>query len=117
MSRAASLSIGTSLALPSPAVAPVAYVATVALAAIGMAALSAYRMELVAPVAWSAMAGVAVTGQGVGESLVLLAGGLTITAFGFAPYYLATAAAVLAGAFVVLLRVRSSPVAEADPSA
>ena len=95
------------LALPSPSVATVAYVATVALAAIGMAALSAYRMELVAPVAWSAMAGVAITGQGVGESLVLLAGGLTITAFGFAPYYLATAAAVLAGA-LVLLGVRSS---------
>ncbi len=97
------------LALPSPSIATLAYVATVALAAIGMAALSAYRMELVAPVAWSAMAGVAVTGQGLGESIVLLVGGLTITAYGFAPYYLATAAAVLAGALVVLLWVRSDP--------
>ena len=95
------------LAWPSPSVAMGAYVATVALAAIGMAALSAYRMELVAPIAWSAMAGVAVTGQGAGESLVLLAGGLTIATLGFAPYYLATAAAVLVGAIVVLLpRVR-----------
>ncbi len=97
------------LALPSPAIVAGAYMATVALAAIGMAALSAYRMELVAPVAWSAMAGVAVTGQGVGESLVLLGGGLTLTTCGFAPYYLAPAAAVLAGAVVVLLRVRSDP--------
>ena len=94
------------LAWPAAPTAYVAYVATVAVAAIGMAALSAYRMELVPAAAWSTMAGVAVTGQGLGESLVLLAGGLTISVVGFAPYFLATAAAVLAGALVVLLFVR-----------
>jgi hypothetical protein len=94
------------LAVPTPSAAFVAYVATGALAAVGMAALSAYRMELVAPAAWAAMAGVAVTGQGVGESLVLLAGGVTIDALGFTPYFLGVAALVLAGALFVALRLR-----------
>jgi hypothetical protein len=94
------------IAVPLPLAAFVGYVATVALAALGMAALSAYRMALVAPAAWSAMAGVAVTGQGVGESFVLLAGGVSIDAFGFTPYYLGVAALVLAGGIFVALRLR-----------
>jgi MFS family permease len=97
------------LAVPTPSAAFVGYVATGALAAVGMAALSAYRMELVAPAAWAAMAGVAVTGQGVGESLVLLAGGVTIEALGFTPYFLGVAALVLAGALFVALRLRPAP--------
>lgn len=96
------------MAWPAAPTAAVGYVATVAFAAVGMAALSAYRMELVAPTAWSAMAGVAVTGQGLGESIVLLAGGFTITALGFGPFYLATAIAVLVGAVAVAVGARAS---------
>jgi hypothetical protein len=68
-----------------------------------MSAISVYRMNVVTSMWWPLMSGAAVTGQGLGESIVQLAGGFIIASAGYARYYLVVAALVALGGALFLV--------------
>ncbi|UCH25761.1 MAG: MFS transporter [Trueperaceae bacterium] len=92
---------------PQPLTAALSYMAVMALAAVSNSAISVYRMEVVGAAWWALMAGAAVTGQGVGESGILFAGGYLIDGRGFSSYFLTVACLVFLGAVFFLLYFRT----------
>jgi predicted MFS family arabinose efflux permease len=103
------------LAIPRPFEAYLGYCLAMGLSAMSMSALSLYRMQIVGSAWWPAMAGAAVTGQGIGETVVLFAGGFVIAAYGFDRYFLLVAALVGIGAVAFWLRFRYTTVAATAP--
>lgn len=92
------------------------YLVVMALASVSISALSVYRMHVVHAVWWSAMSGAVVTGQGLGESVVLLAGGFIISSFGYPLYFLLVAGLVLAGALLLAIYFRVGHEDESKPA-
>jgi MFS family permease len=96
--------------------AGIGYLVVMALASVSISALSVYRMHLVHAAWWSAMSGAVVTGQGIGESVVLLAGGFIISSSGYSLYFLLVAGLVLTGALLLTSYFRANQEDESTPA-
>jgi hypothetical protein len=100
------------LTLPHPLAASAGAATTVAFAALAGAALSAYRLSLIASPSWPLLAGIVVTSQGAGETIAMAAGGVAIATMGFAPLYAASAAMTVLAAWAMARPRRRSGVSE-----